>query len=184
MKKIETCKLIKNEKKIEKPLIFTALQWFASFSSSALVTCGEPQGSIPGPIVFALYMLPLGPVSHQFNTSYHCYADDTQPYLPLEPGDDNVTNLKSLLDCLKEVKLWMPLNCLQLNEGKTEVILFVPSTSTRSAAALLGPLVPNLYTTSEILELTLTPLYVSTNTLPLSLASFSHSSLQRLSAIC
>lgn len=106
-------------KKIEKPLIFTALQRFDSFSSSALVTCGEPQGSILGPILFALYMLPLGPIFHQFNISYHCYADDTQLYLPLEPSDNNVTTRKSLLHCLKEVKLWMALNCLQLNEGKT-----------------------------------------------------------------
>lgn len=74
-------------------------------SPPLLVTCGEPQGSILGPIVFTLCMLPLGPIFHQFNISYHCYADDTQLYLPLEPSDNNV-------------KLWMALNCLQLNEAK------------------------------------------------------------------
>lgn len=40
----------------------------------------------------------------------------------------------------------MALNCLQLNKGKTGVILLDPYASTESTAALLGPLVPNLHT--------------------------------------
>lgn len=39
-------------------------------SSAHKIQCGVPQGSLLGPILFNLYMLPLG-------ISFHIYADDT-----------------------------------------------------------------------------------------------------------
>lgn len=42
-------------------------------SSSASVTCGEPQGSFVGPILFALYMFP-GSTFHELHFSYQCYT--------------------------------------------------------------------------------------------------------------
>lgn len=44
-----------------------------------------PQGSILGPIPFSLYMLSLGSILNKYETAYHCYADDTQIYVPLHP---------------------------------------------------------------------------------------------------
>ena len=115
-----------------------ALSWFSSYlsnisfavnlgnvsSSPASRSCGVPQGSILGPILFSIYMLLLGQIIQRHNISFHCYADDTQLYLHLKPNDRQ--NLNSLLDCLEDIKCWMAQNVLQLNENKTEVLLFGP----------------------------------------------------------
>ena len=93
------------------------------FSSNvAPLTCGIPQGSILGPLLFSLYMLPLGSIFRKHNVYFHCYADDVQIYLPLKVNCQD--SLKPLLACLNDIKTWMNLNFLTLNDGKTEVIVF------------------------------------------------------------
>ena len=112
-----------------------ALTWFHSYLSDRSFSvqlgqfssppspfaCGVPQGSILGPILFLLYMLPLGPILSKHNISFHTYADDIQLYLPLIP---NSNTFQPLLDCLTDIKSWMDTNFLNLNEDKTEIIIF------------------------------------------------------------
>ncbi len=114
------------------------LKWFQSYfnnrrfsvsageftSDAAPLTCGVLQGSILAPILFSLYMLPLGLIFRKHGVSFHCYADDTQIYRPLE---SNNKGLNALQVCLADVKAWMSLNFLHLNEGKTEIIVFESS---------------------------------------------------------
>ena len=42
---------------------------------------GVAQGSVLGPILFTLYMSPLGNICHKHNILYHSYVDDQQNYL-------------------------------------------------------------------------------------------------------
>uniref|UniRef100_A0A674PEA0 Reverse transcriptase domain-containing protein n=1 Tax=Takifugu rubripes TaxID=31033 RepID=A0A674PEA0_TAKRU len=113
----------------------TALDWFRSYlsdryqfahvhgvpSSYSRVSHGVPQGSVLGPILFTLYMLPLGNIIRQHGINFHCYADDTQLYLFMKP--EETEKLVKLQTCLKDIKSWMSSNFLLL---KTEVMVFGP----------------------------------------------------------
>ena len=134
----------------------TALEWFKSYltgrffsigigeatSPLAPLNCGVPQGSILGPILFSLYMLPLGAIIRSHNIQFHFYADDTQLYLPINPNDPS--SILKLHSCLADIKNWMSVNFLQLNDSKSEVIIFGPPQERARIEQNLGPLITNL----------------------------------------
>ena len=96
------------------------------------ITCGVPQGSVLGPILFITYMLPLGGVISRHGISFHCYADDTQLYIRTAPTPSAA--LSSLTTCLEEIKAWMNNNFLQLNSNKTEALLLGTPHQVQSSA--------------------------------------------------
>lgn len=78
----------------------------------------------------------------RFGVSYHCYADDTQLYIPIKHNDN--TTYKRLQDCLHELKLWLTNNFLLLNDDKTQIIQFGPNELSDRHCTDLGTLTPQL----------------------------------------
>lgn len=93
-----------------------------SYSSDVPLTCGVPQGSVLGPLLFSMYMTPLSDIAKRFNILYHFYADDGQLYVAFNPKE--TVSLDVLESCISSIKQWMQANMLKLNDGKTEFIMF------------------------------------------------------------
>ena len=112
-----------------------ALGWFKSYMSGrthsvkvgstlshpAALHYGVPQGSVLGPILFSLYTNPITSIIHSHSSiDYHFYADDTQLYITLSPGNF-FHSIQKLKNCLNDIQNFMISN--KLKPDKTEFIL-------------------------------------------------------------
>ena len=117
----------------------TALAWFQSYlsdrsqfvsidgkrSSRLGLSCGVPQGSVPGPFIYLLYTSPLGDTCRKHGLSFHLYADDTQIYIIFKPLiNDSLEYSKNLIqECTRNMSIWMKNNKLKLNDDKTDLLV-------------------------------------------------------------
>ena len=90
-------------------------------SSEKNISCGIPQGSVLGPLLFILYINDLHHCSDFFD--FHLFADDAN----LFSRHKNINTLESSINSeLNKVNTWLCSNKLSLNVEKSNFVLFHP----------------------------------------------------------
>ena len=110
-----------------------ALDWFSSYlserkqyvsinghsSEKLAISCGVPQVSVLGPLLFLIYINDLPNVSRYL--SFFLFADDTNIYFKHR---DLIQLQKIMNRELKKVRKWLDANRLSLNIDKTNFVVF------------------------------------------------------------
>ena len=113
------------------------LQWFTSYLVDRTkrimfdkfsfqprrLSCGVPQGSILGPVLFSLYISPLEDVIRAHGLKVMIYADDSQLYIIMRQSN-RATASKDLTLCIQDIMSWNVSNIIKCNLTKTEIIHF------------------------------------------------------------
>ena len=114
------------------------LSWFAAYlqhrqykvliageqSKPHKLTCGVPQGSVLGPLLFTIYMIPLASILklHGMNTQLFqefSLSDNTSPEIAF----------RKMERCVISIRQWMKTNMLKLNDDKTEFLIIRPKSA-------------------------------------------------------
>ena len=109
------------------------LEWFKNYlqfrkqvvkykitkSDSLTISCGVPQGSVLGPLLFLIYINDISRCSQLL--SFILFADDTNLFLS---HHDIETLIRIMNEELEKVALWLTANKLSLNVNKTHLMIF------------------------------------------------------------
>ena len=118
----------------------TALDWFVSFlcgrtqcvrigsttSDSIYIKFGVPQGSVLGPVLFNIYIRSIYALVKKNGFNIYGYADDHQIYRSFKQHNQLEILSSELQRCFITIQSWMDAFYLQLNAGKTQIIVFAP----------------------------------------------------------
>ena len=100
-------------------LIVNNLWLCGAVSSTKSVSCGVPQGSILGPLLFLVYINDLYNACN--STLPILFADDTY----LFKNSQDLSHIEAMFnEELKNISLWLKVNKLSLNVKKTHFIVF------------------------------------------------------------
>nr|XP_060618433.1 uncharacterized protein LOC132767443 [Anolis sagrei ordinatus] len=119
----------------------TVLQWLRSFlegrsqkvllrdtcSTPQPLSCGVPQGSILSPMLFNIYMKPLGEIIRSFGVRCHLYADDVQLCHSFPPATKEAVQVQNR--CLAAVTVWMRANRPYLGKSDLATVVHALVTS-------------------------------------------------------
>ena len=109
----------------------TAHKWFSSYldnrhqsvlidgeqSDPMTIAWGMPQGSVVGPEMFVAYSAPIEDIVNGHNLCSMSYADDTQLYVLIKPSN-RISMLSNLENCILDIRTWLTINKLMLNESR------------------------------------------------------------------
>ena len=138
----------------------SVLSWFRSFilgrsmsvrfssviSAPCPLSCGVPQGSVLGPLLFVMYVADIIPLVQSFHLDVHMFADDLQIYGACSPSSTPALSTNLSL-CLDSVISWLGSNRLLLNCSKSELMWCssrrrkssIPSSPIRVGSSLISP---------------------------------------------
>ena len=86
---------------------------------------GVPKGSCLGALLFIVYSSKLFEVIKNHLPDAHAYADDTQLYISFKPNSSTseLEAVTALQNCIADIKTWMAVDKLKLNDDKTEFLI-------------------------------------------------------------
>ena len=112
---------ISNSPTIVKVCVYTA--WYPVF---IIHPSGHvPQGSVLGPLMFAVCTAPVQDMLKRHAVEYHKFAGYLQIYTSYytHVSDDTERVTQILFHCISEIKCWMVQHKLKLNDEKTELMV-------------------------------------------------------------
>ena len=115
-----------------------ALKWFESFlcgrcqkvrigdneSVEIVIKFGVTQGSVLGPVLFNIYIRSLYATTGPLKFLIQGFADDHQIYKAFCRNNEYQVLANDLPIVFQQIDQWMADHYLQLNPGKTEIIVF------------------------------------------------------------